>query len=167
MRWLWQKGTNDCGPLHNFLPWKREKKHVNSWIREVVNSETCEFVTLRTRVSCMYDLSSAFDLAEHKILISKLKVYGFDSIDTLTFWSIVHFDLKSMSWINIEGFSICTIISPEIKTCGFISLFLVGTQIMCCMLFGQSSIKEILCHKMRNCFKNIGSVIYLGMQITG
>ena len=27
----------------------------------------------------MYDLSSAFDLADHKILISKLKVYGFDS----------------------------------------------------------------------------------------
>ena len=27
----------------------------------------------------MYDLSSAFDLADHKILIAKLKVYGFDS----------------------------------------------------------------------------------------
>ena len=27
----------------------------------------------------MYDLSSAFHLADHKILISKLKVYGFDS----------------------------------------------------------------------------------------
>ena len=27
----------------------------------------------------MYDLSSAFDLSDHKILIAKLKVYGFDS----------------------------------------------------------------------------------------
>ena len=27
----------------------------------------------------MYDLSFAFDLADHKILIPKLKVYGFDS----------------------------------------------------------------------------------------
>ena len=28
----------------------------------------------------MYDLSSAFDLADHKLLIAKLKVYGFDSM---------------------------------------------------------------------------------------
>ena len=27
----------------------------------------------------MYDLSSAFDLADHKILIAKLKMYGFDT----------------------------------------------------------------------------------------
>ena len=27
----------------------------------------------------MYDLSSAFDLADHKVLLAKLKVYGFDS----------------------------------------------------------------------------------------
>ena len=27
----------------------------------------------------MYDLSSAFDLADHKVLIAKLKVYGFDA----------------------------------------------------------------------------------------
>ena len=53
MRRLWQKGTNACGPLHNFLPWKKKKKNVNSWIREVVNSETCEFVILRTREEVM------------------------------------------------------------------------------------------------------------------
>ena len=52
MRWLWQKGTNDCGPLHNFLPWKREKKRmwicefVKLWIRESVNSWNCEFMKL-------------------------------------------------------------------------------------------------------------------------
>ena len=36
-------------------------------------------VAKQDKKEIMYDLSSAFDLADHKILIPKLKVYGFDS----------------------------------------------------------------------------------------